>query len=128
MREFAIPASLFLALVFAAAAPPPGTTPAVQPKGNPPLLLGTLVHGEQMTLLYSRGELLTTSIDDGEQIASEYGNPPAVLHFSWTCNGDPITLDVRQQAGESGAKFAERAAKLKEDVQAVFPPDPPPHN
>ena len=89
-----------------------------------PALLAVLTAGDSATLIFNRGTL-TTSAEDADQIASEYGNPPAILHFAWTSGGVAITLDVRQQAGEAADKFMARAAKLKEAAEDAFPVDPP---
>ena len=119
-----IAASLCAAIPYPQSLSGSGTSPQLAQVAAAPALLAVLTVGDQSVLIFNRGTL-ATSAGDADQIASEYGNPPAILHFAWTSGGVDITLDVRQQAGEAADKFMARAAKLKEAAEDAFPVDPP---
>lgn len=114
--------SLFLALLAAA----PGTAPTPSRAVEKPQILDVLTYGGEYALVHwSNGLVLLTTAEEG-QIASEYGNPETITHFKWTSGGIEITVDVRSQAGESDAHYAQRCQETVDAMKAKFPPDPPP--
>ena len=119
--------SLFLGLVFLAAAP--GITPTTERTAAQAALavLDVTTHGDAALVHWTTGHY-TVVPGHLAPLYSEYGNPEVVAHFSWISGGVEVVLDVRMQAGESEAKFGERCAKTVEVMKENFPPDPPPHN
>ena len=113
-----------LLLLATAAMPLPSTTPSAA-RAAPLAVLDVTTWSGMALVHFSTGAVLVTNAATGEALA-EYGNPEVVTHFKWTSGGIEITVDVRSQAGESEAKYAERCAETVEKMKAVFPPDPPP--
>lgn len=123
MRAFVVP---LFALALLAPAAVPGIGPSPARAVSKPQVLDVVTYGGDYALVhFSTGLVLLTSAGEG-QIAAEYGNPETVAHFAWTSGGVEIVVDVRSQAGESDAHFANRCAETVEAMKAKFPPDPPP--
>lgn len=75
-------------------------------------------------VVLSNESVLTLTPDEADRLAAQYGNPTAVVHVAWESDGVTVTLEVRQQAGESDVKFAKRAAQTVAQMKQSFPPDP----
>lgn len=88
-------------------------------------MLTSSVNPELTLVQFANGMTWWLPTDKAGTIAS-VGNPEAIVNVSWKSGGADIHLEIRQQAGESEAKFAARAAETTKEMKKVFPPDPPP--
>lgn len=116
---------LGLGLNIATASPRPqgetaGTLPVIV-KATPMLELGETVsiEGPRFVLL------LVPSDGSASQSGAIAVDQPAVYHTSWRSRGQEHKVDVPQGVGEDDAHWAARCASKVNQLQHVFPPDPP---